>query len=146
VADHVSLWGMLIPIRREFDQYINQRPARLLPGIDGPLAGVSAAHIDMIVVRENVEGEYSRIGGRLYQGTDAEIAVQESVFTRRGVGRVMDYAFSLAADRKKDLTSATKSSLAQASPSTVATHPSSSEAPSTAPAPPTAVLLSSARR
>lgn len=109
VADHVSLWGMLIPIRREFDQYINQRPARLLPGIDGPLAGVTPEQLDMIVIRENVEGEYSRIGGRLYQGTDAEMAVQEAVFTRRGVSRVMEYAFALAAQRRGDLTSATKS-------------------------------------
>ena len=109
VADHVSLWGMLIPIRREFDQYVNLRPARLLPNVPSPIAGSRSADLDMVVIRENVEGEYSRIGGRLYSGTDAEMAVQESVFTRRGVERVMRYAFDLAGRRRAHLTSATKS-------------------------------------
>ena len=109
VPDHVSLWGMLIPIRREFDQYVNMRPARLLPSVASPVAASRIADLDMVVIRENVEGEYSRIGGRLYSGTDAEMAVQESVFTRRGVERVMNFAFELAARRRKHLTSATKS-------------------------------------
>ncbi|MET0473181.1 MAG: tartrate dehydrogenase [Mycobacterium sp.] len=109
VPDHVSLWGMLIPIRREFDQYVNLRPARLLPNVPSPIAPSRSADMDMVVIRENVEGEYSRIGGRLYAGTDAEMAVQESVFTRRGVERVMRFAFDLARDRRKHLTSATKS-------------------------------------
>jgi tartrate dehydrogenase/decarboxylase/D-malate dehydrogenase len=109
VADHISLWGMLIPIRREFDQYVNKRPARLLPNVPSPIASDRISALDMIVIRENVEGEYSRIGGRLYSGTDAEMAVQESVFTRRGVERVMNYAFDLAGSRRRHLTSATKS-------------------------------------
>ncbi|WP_299450105.1 tartrate dehydrogenase [uncultured Serinicoccus sp.] len=109
VPDHVSLWGMLIPIRREFDQYVNLRPARLLPRVPSPLVPERVAGLDLVVVRENVEGEYSRIGGRLYGGTEHEIAVQESVFTRRGVSRVMDYAFDLAARRRGSLASATKS-------------------------------------
>jgi tartrate dehydrogenase/decarboxylase/D-malate dehydrogenase len=109
VPDHISLWGMLIPIRREFDQYVNMRPARLLPNVPSPLAPARSGTMDMIVIRENVEGEYSRIGGRLYAGTDAEMAIQEAVFTRRGVERVMRYAFDLAATRRGHLTSATKS-------------------------------------
>jgi len=109
VPDHISLWGMLIPIRREFDQYVNMRPARLLPNVPSPLAQARSGNMDMIVIRENVEGEYSRIGGRLYSGTDAEMAIQEAVFTRRGVERVMRYAFELAATRRGHLTSATKS-------------------------------------
>lgn len=109
VPDHVSLWGMLIPIRREFDQYVNLRPARLLPNVPSPLRDERVRGLDLVVVRENVEGEYSRIGGRLYSGTEHEIAVQESVFTRRGVGRVMDFAFALAASRRGQLASATKS-------------------------------------
>ncbi|CAH0123210.1 tartrate dehydrogenase [Microbacterium sp. Bi121] len=109
VPDHESLWGMLIPIRREFDQYVNLRPARLLAGVPTPLAGISPADMDMAVIRENVEGEYSRIGGRLYAGTPHELVVQESVFTRRGIERVMNYAFELAARRRGDVTSATKS-------------------------------------
>ncbi len=110
VPDHVSLWGLLIPIRRAMNQYINLRPVRLLAGVTSPLAGRTAADIDFIVVRENVEGEYSEIGGRLYRGTDAEMVVQENVFTRKGVDRALRYAFDLAASRaKKHLTSATKS-------------------------------------
>ena len=84
VPDHVSLWGMLIPIRREFFQYVNLRPARLLPGVASPLAGRGPKDIDMMIVRENVEGEYSQIGGRMYEGTDSEMAVQQAVFTRAG--------------------------------------------------------------
>ncbi len=110
VPDHVSLWGLLIPIRREMQQYINLRPVRLLEGIQSPLRDRSAEDIDFFVVRENNEGEYSEIGGRLYRDTDAEMVVQESVFTRHGVDRVIKYAFELARTRDaKHLTSATKS-------------------------------------
>jgi tartrate dehydrogenase/decarboxylase/D-malate dehydrogenase len=110
VADHVSLWGLLIPIRRHFQQYVNLRPVRLLPGIRSPLAGRKAEDIDFCIVRENNEGEYSQIGGRLYQGTEQETVIQESVFTRRGVDRILRFAFKLAQTReKKHLTSATKS-------------------------------------
>ncbi|MGA8259425.1 MAG: tartrate dehydrogenase [Arenicellales bacterium] len=110
VPDHVSLWGLLIPIRREMHQYINLRPVRLMKGIPTPLEGRGVEDIDFWVVRENNEGEYSRIGGRLYEGTDSELVVQETVFTRTGVDRVLRYAFELARSRpKKHLTSATKS-------------------------------------
>ncbi|MEM1048402.1 MAG: tartrate dehydrogenase, partial [Pseudomonadota bacterium] len=110
VPDHVSLWGLLIPLRRELDQFANVRPVRLLRGVTSPLAGRGPEDIDFIVVRENVEGEYSEIGGRLYRGTDNETAVQEAVFTRRGVDRILDYAFELAAKRKRrHVTSVTKS-------------------------------------
>jgi tartrate dehydrogenase/decarboxylase/D-malate dehydrogenase len=110
VPDHVSLWGLLIPLRRELDQYANVRPVRLLKGITSPLAGRGPDDIDFIVVRENVEGEYSEIGGRVYQGTEHEAAIQESILTRRGTDRIMDYAFELAKTRKcKHVTSATKS-------------------------------------
>ncbi|MCW8836714.1 MAG: tartrate dehydrogenase [Rhodospirillales bacterium] len=110
VPDHISLWGLLIPIRRQFDQYINLRPVRLFDGVPCPLANRKPGDIDFMIVRENVEGEYSEIGGRLYAGTDAEMAVQENVFTRRGVDRVQRWAFELAQSRTaKHLTSATKS-------------------------------------
>jgi tartrate dehydrogenase/decarboxylase/D-malate dehydrogenase len=110
VPDHVSLWGLLIPIRRHMQQYVNLRPVRLLKGIKTPLAGRTAKDIDFIVVRENCEGEYSEIGGRLYAGTEQEMAVQETVFTRKGVDRILRFAFELARSRpKKHLTSATKS-------------------------------------
>ncbi|MDX1433728.1 MAG: tartrate dehydrogenase [Gammaproteobacteria bacterium] len=110
VPDHVSLWGLLIPIRRSFQQYINLRPVRLLEGITSPLRDRGAEDIDFWVVRENNEGEYSEIGGRLYEGTDYEMVVKETVFTRRGVDRVMRYAFDLAMTRAdKHVTSATKS-------------------------------------
>ncbi len=110
VPDHVSLWGLLIPIRRVFQQYANVRPVRLMPGIPCPLAGRKPGDIDMIIVRENNEGEYSSIGGRLHEGTDYELAMQESVFTRRGVDRILKYAFEMAKGRpRKHLTSATKS-------------------------------------
>ncbi|XOV91595.1 MAG: tartrate dehydrogenase [Bacteroidota bacterium] len=109
VPDHVSLWGLLIPIRRHFQQYISLRPVRLFDGIKSPLANRFAEDIDMVIVRENNEGEYSEIGGRIYAGTDMETVTQESIFTRRGVDRVMSYAFELAGKRKNRLTSATKS-------------------------------------
>jgi tartrate dehydrogenase/decarboxylase/D-malate dehydrogenase len=110
VPDHVSLWGLLIPIRRQMQQYVNLRPVRLLPGITSPLANRTSGEIDFYVVRENNEGEYSQVGGRLFAGTDRELAIQESIFTRRGVDRIMRYAFELAQTRaKKHVTSATKS-------------------------------------
>ena len=110
VADHISLWGLLIPIRRGFDQYVNLRPCKLMPGVRTPLAGRTEADIDFYVVRENTEGEYSSVGGRLFEGTDREFVSQQSVFTRKGVDRILRYAFELAMTRpKKHLTSATKS-------------------------------------
>jgi tartrate dehydrogenase/decarboxylase/D-malate dehydrogenase len=110
VPDHVSLWGLLIPIRRTFRQYVNLRPVRLLPGVRCPLAGRTPADIDMVIVRENNEGEYSEIGGRLYRGTPEELAIQQAIFTRRGVDRVLRYAFELARTRPaRHLSSATKS-------------------------------------
>ncbi len=109
VPDHVSLWGLLIPIRRGFQQYINLRPVKLLEGIESPLKGRKAGDIDFYVVRENNEGEYSEIGGKLYAGTENELVMQQSIFTRRGCDRVMRYAFELAKTRKKHVTSATKS-------------------------------------
>src|SRR5271154_2345362 len=109
VPDHVSLWGLLIPLRREFEQYVNLRPVRLLAGIESPLRGYNPGDIDFYVVRENNEGEYSEIGGRLYAGSEHEMAMQQSVFTRRGCDRIMRYAFDLARTRKCHVTSATKS-------------------------------------
>ncbi len=110
VPDHVSLWGLLIPIRRQFQQYANVRPVRLMPGIASPLAGRASGDIDMIIVRENSEGEYSSVGGRFADGTADEIVFQESIFTRRGVDRILTYAYEVARRRpKKHLTSATKS-------------------------------------
>jgi len=110
VPDHVSLWGLLIPIRREFHQYINLRPVRLFDGVPCPLAGRKPGDIDFYIVRENNEGEYSEIGGRLYAGSDRETVIQESIFTRHGVDRVLKYAFDLAQTRDaRHLTSATKS-------------------------------------
>jgi tartrate dehydrogenase/decarboxylase/D-malate dehydrogenase len=110
VPDHVSLWDMLIPIRRRFHQYVNMRPVRLLEGVPTPLANRRPGDIDLVVIRENVEGEYSEIGGRLYQGTEEELAVQQAVFTRKGCDRIMRFAFELARTRqKKKVTSATKS-------------------------------------
>jgi len=107
VPDHISLWGLLIPIRRQFRQYVNRRPITILEGVPGPLA--DARNVDFVVVRENVEGEYSEIGGRLNRGFPDEIAVQEAVFTRPGVERILDYAFTLAGQRRGNLVSATKS-------------------------------------
>jgi tartrate dehydrogenase/decarboxylase/D-malate dehydrogenase len=110
VPDHVSLWGLLIPIRREFDQYASVRPVKLMPGIKSPLAGRKIGDIDFIVVRENTEGEYSSVGGRSFAGTGREVVFQQAVFTRTGTDRIMKYAFELARKRpKKHLTSATKS-------------------------------------
>src|ERR671916_2907472 len=109
VPDHVSLWGLLIPIRRTFEQYINLRPVKLFDGIRSPLADVVPQDIDLVVVRENNEGEYSEIGGRIYRGSPQELAVQESVFTRRGVRRTIEFAFALAKGRRGSVTSATKS-------------------------------------
>ena len=109
VPDHVSLWGLLIPIRRGFKQYVNLRPIRLLAGVDTPLRDRKPGEIDFYVVRENNEGEYSEIGGRLYGGTDLEMATQLTVFSRRGCDRIMRFAFELAMKRKKHVTSATKS-------------------------------------
>jgi tartrate dehydrogenase/decarboxylase/D-malate dehydrogenase len=110
VPDHISLWGLLIKIRREFQQYANIRPVRLMPGIDSPLKNREAGSIDFIVVRENNEGEYTSLGGRAFEGTEHEFVVQESIFTRRGVDRILRYAFELARTRpRKHVTSATKS-------------------------------------
>jgi tartrate dehydrogenase/decarboxylase/D-malate dehydrogenase len=110
VPDHVSLWGLLIPIRRGFQQYVNFRPVRNMRGMTSPLRNIEAGKIDFCVVRENNEGEYSNIGGMMYEGTDQEFVVQETVFTRKGVERIMRYAFDLARKReKKTVTSVTKS-------------------------------------
>ena len=110
VPDHVSLWGLLIPIRREFQQYINLRPVRLFEGLKCPLADRKPGDIDYFIVRENNEGEYSSVGGRMYEGSDYEMAVQQAIFTKRGCDRVMRYAFDLAATRPRNhVTSATKS-------------------------------------
>ncbi|WP_440878951.1 tartrate dehydrogenase [Vibrio natriegens] len=110
VPDHISLWGLLLPIRREFEQYVNLRPVRLFEGVTCPLAGKQPGDIDFYVVRENVEGEYSNIGGIQFEGTDDEIVVQQSIFTRKGTDRILRYAFELASSRpRKQLASATKS-------------------------------------
>lgn len=110
IPDHISLWGSLILFRREFDQYVNLRPVRLMPGVKSPLAGRKPGDIDFFVVRENTEGEYSSIGGRAFPGTEREFVVQETVMTRTGVDRILRFAFDLASKReKKHLTSATKS-------------------------------------
>jgi tartrate dehydrogenase/decarboxylase/D-malate dehydrogenase len=110
VPDHVSLWGSLIQFRREFDQYVNLRPVKLMPGVPSPLAGRKPGDIDFYVVRENTEGEYSSIGGKIFPDTDREVVMQETVMTRIGVDRILKFAFELAQRRdKKHLTSATKS-------------------------------------
>lgn len=110
VPDNVSLWGSLLKFRREFDQYINLRPCRLMPGVASPLANRKPGEIDFWIVRENTEGEYSSIGGKMFEGTDRETVIQETVMTRTGVDRVLRYAFELAKSRpRKRLTSATKS-------------------------------------
>jgi tartrate dehydrogenase/decarboxylase/D-malate dehydrogenase len=110
VPDHVSLWGLLIPLRRGFDQYVNLRPCKLMPGATTPLAGRTEKDIDFFVVRENTEGEYSSSGGRMFEGTDREFVSQQSVFTRVGTDRILKYAFELARTRpRKHVTSATKS-------------------------------------
>jgi len=110
VPDHVSLWGLLIPIRRGFQQYINLRPVRLFEGLKSPLADRKPGDIDYFIVRENNEGEYSSIGGRMYEGTEMEGAIQTAIFTKKGCDRVMRYAFELAKTRKRgEVVSATKS-------------------------------------
>lgn len=110
VPDHVTLWGMLLPIRQSFQEYVNLRPVKLLPGIESPLRGKGVKDIDMVFVRENTEGEYSGVGGRVNQGTPAEVALQTGVFTRYGTERIIRYAFEVAQKRpKKHLTSVTKS-------------------------------------
>ncbi|MCP2072696.1 UNVERIFIED_ORG: tartrate dehydrogenase/decarboxylase/D-malate dehydrogenase [Pseudomonas lini] len=110
VPDHISLWGSLLKFRREFDQYANIRPVKLFPGVACPLANREPGDIDFIVVRENTEGEYSSVGGRVFEGTEHEFVLQESVFTRRGVDRILKYAFDLAQTRsRKYVTAATKS-------------------------------------
>ena len=110
LPDHISLWGSLLKFRRDFDQYINLRPVKLMPGVPCPLANKKPGDIDMMIVRENTEGEYSSVGGKMYQGTDREIVVQETVMSRVGIDRVQKFAFELAKTRKrKKLTSATKS-------------------------------------
>jgi tartrate dehydrogenase/decarboxylase/D-malate dehydrogenase len=110
VPDHISLWGSLLKFRREFDQYINLRPARTFEGVPAPLTSASKGDIDFIIVRENTEGEYTSVGGVMFEGTDREVVMQQSVFTRTGTERVMRYAFDLAQKRdRKDVTVATKS-------------------------------------
>ncbi len=110
VPDHISLWGLLIPIRRGFDQYVNLRPCKLMPGVRTPLADRTEKDIDFYVVRENTEGEYSSVGGRMFEGTEREFVTQQAVFTRKGTDRILKFAFDLAMTRpKKHLTSATKS-------------------------------------
>ncbi|MFP6689931.1 MAG: tartrate dehydrogenase [Alphaproteobacteria bacterium] len=109
VADHISLWGLLIPIRRAFRQYVNLRPIKLMKGVTTPLAGREAGDIDFTIVRENNEGEYSEMGGRIYAGTEREMVIQESVFTREGVDKVLRFAFEQAEKRRGHVTSATKS-------------------------------------
>lgn len=110
VPDHISLWGSLLQFRREFDQYVNLRPVRLMPGVPCPLVGRKPGDIDFWVVRENTEGEYTSIGGRMYPGTSRELVIQETVMSRHGVDRVLKFAFELAMRRpNRHLTSATKS-------------------------------------
>jgi tartrate dehydrogenase/decarboxylase/D-malate dehydrogenase len=110
VPDHISLWQSLLQFRREYDQYVNLRPVRLMPGVPCPLAGREPGDIDFWVVRENTEGEYSSVGGHMFPGTDREVVIQETVMTRFGVDRVLRFAFDLAQKReRKHLTSATKS-------------------------------------
>jgi len=110
IPDHVSLWGSLLLFRREFDQYVNLRPVKLMPGVKAPLAGRKPGDIDFFVVRENTEGEYSSVGGRMFPGTEREFVLQETVMTRVGVDRILKYAFDLAMRRpRRKLTSATKS-------------------------------------
>jgi tartrate dehydrogenase/decarboxylase/D-malate dehydrogenase len=110
VPDHISLWGSLIKFRRDFDQYVNLRPVRLMPGVPCPLANKTPGDIDFFVVRENTEGEYSSVGGRAFEGTEREFVTQQAIFSRHGTDRILKYAFELAQSRpKKHVTSATKS-------------------------------------
>ncbi len=109
VPDHISLWQSLLLFRREFDQYVNMRPARAMPGVQSPLAHIQPGDIDMMIIRENTEGEYSAVGGRMYSGTEREIVMQETIMSRYGVDRILKYAFEIARKRGGKLTSATKS-------------------------------------
>ena len=109
VPDHVTLWGLLLPIRQRFNQYVNLRPIKLFPGVTSPLRNQEPANIDMVCVRENSEGEYSGVGGRVHVGLEHEVALQTDVFTRRGVEQITRYAFELARNRRRRLASVTKS-------------------------------------
>ena len=109
VPDHIAVWGLLINFRRWFDLYVNLRPVRLFEGMPCPLAGRKPGDIDYVVVRENTEGEYGNVGGRVFEGTDREVVTQQAVFSRKGVDRIMKYSFELAKKRKKHVTSCTKS-------------------------------------
>ena len=109
VPDHISLWGSLVQFRRQFDQYVSLRPVRLMPGVPCPLVGRSHGDIDFLIVRENTEGEYSTVGGKIFEGTEREVVMQETVMTRVGVDRIVRFAFEQARQRKRHLTSATKS-------------------------------------
>ena len=109
VPDHVSLWGSLVQFRRQFDQYVSLRPVRLMPGVTSPLAGRKQGDIDFLIVRENTEGEYSEVGGKIFEGTEREVVIQETIMSRVGVDRILKFAFEQARQRKKHLTSATKS-------------------------------------
>jgi tartrate dehydrogenase/decarboxylase/D-malate dehydrogenase len=114
VPDHLTLWGLLLPIRQGFDQYVNLRPMRLLPGVQSPLVGKGPAEIDMICIRENTEGEYAGVGGRVHQGMEEEVAIQSMVFTRTGTERIIRYTFEYARQHgRKKVTSATKSNSLQ---------------------------------
>jgi tartrate dehydrogenase/decarboxylase/D-malate dehydrogenase len=114
VPDHLTLWGLLLPIRQGFDQYVNLRPLRLLPGVQSPLAGQGSGEIAMVCIRENTEGEYAGVGGRLHQGMAEEVAIQSSIFTRAGTERIIRYAFEYARQhRHRKVTSATKSNSMQ---------------------------------
>ena len=114
VADHITLWGLLLPMRQAFDQYVNLRPVRLLPGVRSPLADKGPQDIDIVCVRENTEGEYAGAGGRVHQGTVDEVAIQSTIFTRKGTERIMRYAFEYARQYgRKKVTSATKSNSMQ---------------------------------
>lgn len=114
VPDHISLWGLLLPLRQYFDQYINLRPVKLLDGIPGPLRDKGPEDIDFVCIRENTEGEYAGVGGRIHRGMESEVAVQTGVFTRSGVERVLRYGFELASRRpRRELVSATKSNALQ---------------------------------
>src|SRR5687767_9690078 len=113
VPDHVSLWGLLLPIRQGFDQYVNLRPIQVLDGIQSPLRDKGPAEIDMLCIRENTEGEYAGLGGRFHVGRPEESAVQTSLFTRRGVERIARYAFDRARERRRSVASATKSNALQ---------------------------------
>lgn len=113
VPDHVSLWGLLLPIRKGFDQYVNLRPVEILEGIPGPLRDKGPGDVDILCIRENTEGEYSGLGGRTNVGTEHEVAIQTSLFTRRGVERIARYAFDRARGRRGQVASATKSNALQ---------------------------------